>query len=1079
MPLIDMPTPGLLDNVGIAPPKTPDETAAAEESPDALATIAAAARQNNIVVSGMSNVEERMSTDAGTGPYMDPNWDTWKNIQGTKYEDHWQSFTGIFNKQDFAARAAQIDMEDQDRATLAQGGWGAALASVAAGIADPTVLIPVAGQVNKARTAGNVIRSAALVGASAAGATAVQEVGLHASQQTRTLEESAWSVGSSALLGGFLGGAIGLLTPAERAASEAALDQVRGIGPAKPVGAGADVVQTATRDELTVSGRAGGAVANATSFLTPTQRLNVSPSASARQFGQQLVENTMYQRLHDEGGSLGAAAETNMRVAMNGRMASGVEAMGQVWSDARKAGLQMSRADFDNAVGRAMRRGDTGENEFVTRAAQAWREKVFDPFKDEAIKLGLLPENVSTDTAQSYLRRIWDVGRLTGDETRFRQIAQEWVTNSLHGQYKADLASMSDEVSELWRARSVGKMTAEEMEAAAAKLRRAHADKWEIERLVEAMPGKAPDFSEYAKEVTDSIYAKLTGRAVDNNLPDDIVPVTRGPLKERTFSIPDELVEDFLVSDVNHVAHEYSRKMAGEIELTRKFGRADMRDQFKAIEDEYAGLRDAVGAAKSVEEIRGVIGKDGSFMDRIKTPDLEAVRREAWKFLKSRQDRDQNDLAAMRDLLRGTHNYQRMMTTVGGRWTRGILGFNFLRLMGGVAIANISEIFRAGMVHGVGAFMSEGVGPLLTSAGRAARGLSKQEAKLAGQVVEHVMQDRLQTLAEIGDPYAMGSPLERWIKNATNVGSRYTGLSLLTDMNKSVTATLTQNRMLRALQGGEDDRYLSYLGMDANMRSRVAAQAKQFATKDHGIHIANTERWTDAEAVRAYRAAMSKDIDSTIVTRSVGDVPLFANTPIGRLILQFRSFAIASHQRVLIRGLQEAPSRFVGGLVAMTALGMFQKWLGAYASGDDIHKRFWENAQNRGWWIGEGLDSTGILSMPFEFGNTMEKLTGINPVSDPLREAGVALGAPVKGSSQRFASRGIVGATLGPTFGGGIDDLGTVLRALTAKAGGEEMTDTQSQQATKAAMNLTPFYRHAVVRQVLDMLTGQRAGALH
>jgi hypothetical protein len=54
-------------------------------------------------------------------------------------------------------------------------------------------------------------------------------------------------------------------------------------------------------------------------------------------------------------------------------------------------------------------------------------------------------------------------------------------------------------------------------------------------------------------------------------------------------------VKQFLDSNVLSVAERYGRTMAAETELTRRFGRADMREQIDAIRRDYAELRKAAG----------------------------------------------------------------------------------------------------------------------------------------------------------------------------------------------------------------------------------------------------------------------------------------------------------------------------------------------------------------------------------------------------------------------------------------------------------------------------------------------------
>lgn len=56
----------------------------------------------------------------------------------------------------------------------------------------------------------------------------------------------------------------------------------------------------------------------------------------------------------------------------------------------KKAGTNISTDDFENRVGVAMRNGDLDANPHVTQAAQAWRKNDYEPFKQEAIDMGVL-----------------------------------------------------------------------------------------------------------------------------------------------------------------------------------------------------------------------------------------------------------------------------------------------------------------------------------------------------------------------------------------------------------------------------------------------------------------------------------------------------------------------------------------------------------------------------------------------------------------------------------------------------------------------------------------------------------------
>ncbi|WP_394658725.1 hypothetical protein [uncultured Novosphingobium sp.] len=123
------------------------------------------------------------------------------------------------------------------------------------------------------------------------------------------------------------------------------------------------------------------------------------------------------------------------------------------------------------------------------------------------------------------------------------------------------------------------------------------------------------------------------------------------------------------------------------------------------------------------------------------------------------------------------------------------------------------------------------------------------------------------------------------------------------------------------------------------------------------------------------------------MTRSVGDVPLFAHTPLGKALLQFKTYNLASHQRVLLRGMQEGRAQFTSMMVGMTSVGLLSAWLRAYAVGGERYERFKTAAENPGYLLGEALDASGFFALPIEAAATVDTMTSFNPIKDPLMAA--------------------------------------------------------------------------------------------
>lgn len=546
------------------------------------------------------------------------------------------------------------------------------------------------------------------------------------------------------------------------------------------------------------------------------------------------------------------------------------------------------------------------------------------------------------------------------------------------------------------------------------------------------------DREAYLDEIVDEIYDKVTGRVYDGDVPTDIKIAARGPLKERSFNIPDLHIEKFLESDIEFVGRRYARLMASDIELTERFGSPDMEGAFVNVRDEY-------------KKLRARVERDNNLTPKQRQKQLDN--------LTAREKADIRDLQGVRDILRG-HYRPEVQHTTWARIGRAANTFNYMRALGGVAVASLTDAYRPAMVHGLKAYTRGALVPLVRNLG--AVKLSVKEAKIAGAVTERLLASRLATLAELTDPYSLRSPFERFLDNSAVGFSRMTGLLHWNDFQKGLASVLTQNRLLenaeKAAAKGFDalskpeQAYMGFLGLGRGKAEDLGRLFQEFGEIEDGVRIANTEAWGDNELSvamkRAYRAAINKDVDSIIVTKGAGDIPLLANTPLGRAVLQFKSFALASNQRVLLRGLQEDKARFVGGVLGMSTIGMFIYFLKQKESGREV-------SNNPGTWIAEGLDRSGIFSVAFEVNNALEK----------ARAPGIFTGAAAmfpdadqRQPASRYAVRSTVGGFLGPSFGAASDTVGLLsvgFENASRAATGEEPALTPSD--ISSVRRLTPY----------------------
>lgn len=947
--------------VGVAEFDTPD--------PSFLDTVSAAFRQENTIGSYLASA--RRTVDDFNA--VDMQYNVFDDVRRDGMEKYADRFEKVYNPDAYRAVKSDIEKETRDRQTLAASGWTGAALTATASIADPTLLIPGGALVRAGRAGFSVGRSALAVGTAAAAGTAIQEAGLQATQETRTPTESAFAIGGSAILGSLLGAAgakffskgewerFGSTLKTELEDHVPDPDAIVETIVSRAQSAGAASVDDLKLDDLGVGGpKIAQAVAKATAAarVNPGIQTMLSPSKAVRETYTKMVDNPIYSKMNMEGATLGSDVENLVKQYDRGALGQWIGSARSLYREAKDTGYRGTKQEFYEAVAKAGRRGDfDAGSEQVTKLAQLAREKIFNPLLNRAQELKLLPDDVKPETAPTYVTRLWNREKLIGEEPQFREIARNYFRQEIG---RIPLDKRPDFVSKA-------------------------------------------DMDDYVEEVVTSVFNNLTGKNA-GDVPSWLVPVKRGPLKERTFKIGDELIEEYLDNDMEMILRRYSRTMAAEVELTGKFGRADMKDQLEAVSHEYEALRKGVTEPKELEKLH------------------------------ASEARDLTNLEAFRDMIRGTYR----AAEEGESWsklTRAALAWNYMRLLGGVTMSSLTDSARLIGVHGVRATMREAL-PALVSNLKAAK-ISKADARDLGAVTETVLQSRLASLAELNNPYGRGSKFDRFLSNTTNVFTKATGLSWWNDTMKTMASVMTQNRILRnaAVRDyskipAHEKAYMAYLGIDETMAQRIADQFDKFGVKEQGIHGANVEKWTDDLALRAYAAALNKDVDRTIVTKGVADTPLWMKTNWGKLIMQFKSFGLASHQRVLIAGLQERPHRLAEQMVLSSSIGMMVAYLKFMERGDFDEAQ--KLVDNPGKWIADGLDRTGILFLLTEPWNTADKVIssygGPNMGMSRLFSE-IAGDEDSSGGPSRFASRNATGAVGGPSVGM-FEDLANIAAAL-------------------------------------------------
>lgn len=492
----------------------------------------------------------------------------------------------------------------------------------------------------------------------------------------------------------------------------------------------------------------------------------------------------------------------------------------------------------------------------------------------------------------------------------------------------------------------------------------------------------------HVDEIVSSIFNKLTNRQYDD-MPDDMNMIDFGYLKGRTFGIKDELIENFLENDIELIMRSYIRNVAGQIEMKKRFGNIHLNDHFAAIAEEYDALREALNSDTKL---------------------TEAQKEKQRKKLTNKEASDIKDLKFARDKLLGTYEHDVDVSN----WSRAVdmaLQLQYMAALGGVLLSSSLDVFRHPMTQGFGRIFGKALPQLI--AGNKTIKLNRELAKKWAGIAEIINNSRTLHMAGLNDPSGARAPAEVAVRKMVEVFSKLTGLPYWNQFHKEFVGAVLIDRILENMVKGLDNispaerRWMHNIGLGDIATAGQRMLADGTIEKLQGVYTIDPEKLPRAVSDRFF-AAVSKEIDTTIVSKGMGDAPLFTNTPMGSMVGQFKSFGAASNQRMLIRGMQDETGKFVGGLTGMVTSGMFVYALKTLEAGRELD-------DNPGTWVAEGLDRSGMFFLFFEANNIWEKMGGYGAYQ--------AIGA--RAPASRFATRNAVGAVMGPVFGS-VNDLVSV-----------------------------------------------------
>lgn len=392
------------------------------------------------------------------------------------------------------------------------------------------------------------------------------------------------------------------------------------------------------------------------------------------------------------------------------------------------------------------------------------------------------------------------------------------------------------------------------------------------------------------KERDEFLLRQIVGRE-EASAPGDFADRARpGHAKEREIDVPTRLIADFLDTDMKTMGADYARRMGAAIETGRKMGDPSMLGRLAALEIQ---LLDEVAAG------RGTLAEvDLS---------LQAAR-------------------DLRDKVLGTFRIPEDPSAYSVRTLRFLTNSAILSQMGSALFANITDLGRVVMAHGITNVLGGAMDLALHN--RAAWKLGGDEARKAGAALELTNLARQRELQDLRDVSADASLAERVADKGAKAMQLVNLVGVWTEKMQRFSGAMHQSEMIElAVEAAagrlttEQRLRMHGYGIDDAQAGRIA-NAWQAAGAQRGgrLFLADTDSWADADLVRSFRAQLATAVDSSVMKPGAADRPNFMSAPLWQTTLLYKGFAMAASQRLVLAGLQQRDGRVLSGILASVSI---------------------------------------------------------------------------------------------------------------------------------------------------------------
>lgn len=973
---------------------------------------------------------------------------------------------------------------------------------LAGGVLDPINLLPIAGTASLSfkglSLGGRALRAGKGMAVLTAAETTLEEGLKQTTRETQSLTESAINVGVATVFGGTLGAASPVVVNAFKNTAPYVgkkANEILGDLGTKFFKESENMVNTLSKlPESTAGAQQVVGLGEATKVTDlPTIFRNYSPNTRAafsevpehRELALELADSSLKRVGESEGIAMPRSVESAIRTNVNipaAKTLIGLQDIHKASRDAaKKAGTTaMTREDFNRSVYIAMMNNDQSSDPFVQKAAEQVRKNFFDPIKDEAINIGILPKDISPQNADSYITQLWwqdkiraykykgpngeagfvpvlaekiKIQALNNIDEKIK-LAQEQVSKlepsvkKTRGIKETVLKGTKEEKEKLITALDE-KMKAFDLKTRQTKQKLSKLDQTnakhnkEIGELESKLKGATPEQKaslqkriqqkksfiakndktiqrhknsidsakvkrtelkreldvnraiiqdkdgfekarekfldtttqqekrfesnlEYLqelrirKDMTDDEWGEVANEAANHILSGgyggkniNIMPLTRGPLKDRKINVPQNEMIDWLNADVETAVKHYARTMGVDVELHKKFGSTTLKPQIEKLEAGYDAKIEAAPDARTAS--------------RLSKQKTEAVA----------------DMNALIEFHRGMYGLPDDPNSFLHRSSEFIKKLIYTSKLGSVLIASFNDVPKVVMRQGLWNTFQHGLVPM-------ARGLknikmARTEADETAAYLEVSMSSMAKGVFNVKDDFVKRTALDDasglqkvgiGAEKVADFASQQMGKVTMLDQwnyhNKAFVGAVAQGVFNKTIMNMDkaDPKFIGRLaraGIGRQEAESIRKMLNKHMVKYKGATFANMAEWEDKAARDLYQEAISQEMNTAIVTPSAGSAPLLFSKSQWSLLTMIKSFAAHSVEKTLMTAIQDKDLAVVNGMGMMIATGGLVSWLRTPEE---------RRSDDPKVLLADAVDKSGVLGLISDVDTIMESLTG-------------------------------------------------------------------------------------------------------